>query len=161
MIVGARHFGNGWPGTGGHPWAHQGLVPAGVAAFLWASTLSISSYWAHPGALSHFPFAEVAWMVASPLATGCVVVGAVKILRRLDVSTRVLLYERRLGRVATGATALFLIGSCCWVVDGGPGPRNLFHVGVIDIAGLATMTVASLVAHRAVRQAGRNPLICS
>jgi len=161
MIIGARHFGNGWPGTGGHPWAHQGLVPAGVAAFLWASTLSISSYWAHPGALLAFPLAEVAWMVASPVALGCVVVGATKILRRLDVSPPVLRYERRLGRVAAGATALFLVGSCCWIVDGGPGPGNLFHAGAIDVAGLATMTAASVVAHRAVRQTRRSALTCS
>jgi hypothetical protein len=161
VIVGARHFGNGWPGTGGHPWAHQGLVPAGVAAFLWASTLSISSYWAHPGALLAFPLTEVAWMVASPLAMGCAVVGGTKVLRRLDLSAPVLRYERRLGRIAAGATALFLIGSCCWIVDGGPGPGNLFHAGAIDVAGLAAMTVASVVAHRAVRQAGRGTLSCS
>ena len=42
MIVGGRHFGNGWPGTGGHPSARTGLVPGGVAAFSWASTLSVS-----------------------------------------------------------------------------------------------------------------------
>src|SRR5580693_5889932 len=54
-IVGGRHFGNGWPGTGGHPWARTGLVPGGVAAFSWASTLSVSSFWAHPAALASFP----------------------------------------------------------------------------------------------------------
>lgn len=37
VVIGGRHFGNGWPGTGGHPWAHQGLVPGGVAAFSWAA----------------------------------------------------------------------------------------------------------------------------
>lgn len=41
MIVGGRHFGNGWPGTGGHPWARTGLVPGGVAAFSWACTLAV------------------------------------------------------------------------------------------------------------------------
>ena len=64
MFVGGRHFGNGWPGTGGH---RPGLVPGGIAAFSWASTLSVSSYWAHPGALAGFPAAELAWMAASPL----------------------------------------------------------------------------------------------
>ncbi len=24
VVVGGRHFGNGWPGTGGHPWARTG-----------------------------------------------------------------------------------------------------------------------------------------
>ena len=43
LVIGGHHFGNGWPGTGGHPCAHQGLVPGGVAAFTWASTLWVSS----------------------------------------------------------------------------------------------------------------------
>lgn len=33
LVVGGRHFANGWPGTGGHPWALRELVPGGVAAF--------------------------------------------------------------------------------------------------------------------------------
>ena len=40
LVVGTHHFANGWPGTGGHPWAHQGVVPGGVAAYAWASTSS-------------------------------------------------------------------------------------------------------------------------
>src|SRR2546423_9118118 len=40
-ILGARHFALGWPGTGGHPWAHQHLLPGRVAAFGWAATASI------------------------------------------------------------------------------------------------------------------------
>ena len=82
MIVGGRHFGNGWPGTGGHPWARTGLVPGGVAAFAWASTLSVSSFWAHPAALAAFPAAELAWMVLSPLALACLVAGAATAVRR-------------------------------------------------------------------------------
>jgi hypothetical protein len=155
LIIGSRHFGNGWPGTGGHHWAHQGLVPGGVAAFLWASTLSVSSYWAHPGALLGFPAAEVAWMIVSPLAIVSIAVGATKILRRVEVSPRVLRYEGKLARVAAGAMAVFLVGSCCWIVDGGSGPRDLFHAGAIDVAGLAMMTGASVVAHRAARIARR------
>jgi hypothetical protein len=152
LIIGARHFGNGWPGTGGHPWPQQGLVPGGLAAFLWASTLSISSYWAHPATLLAFPRAEVAWMVVSPVAMACAIVGATKIVRRLEMSRKLLHYEGRLGMVAAGAMALFLAGSCCWIVDGGPGPRNLFHAGAIDVSGLALMTAVSLVALRAVQR---------
>lgn len=155
LIVGSRHFGNGWPGTGGHHWVHQGLVPGGVAAFLWASSLSISSYWAHPGALLGFPAPEVAWMVVSPLALVGMVVGATKILRRVELSARVLRYEGQLGRIAVAAMALFVIGSCLWLVDGGPGPRNLFHAGAIDFAGLAMMTAAGVTAQRAVGGARR------
>jgi hypothetical protein len=158
LIVGARHFGNGWPGTGGHPWAHQGLVPGGVAAFWWASTLSISSYWAHPGTLLHFPADEVVWMVMSPLAMISVVVGATKILRRLELSPAVLRYERRLGHVAAMAMTAFLVGSALWVVDGGPGPRNLFHAGAIDVGALVVMTGVSLVALRSVQRARSAPL---
>jgi hypothetical protein len=153
LVVGSRHFGNGWPGTGGHQWAHQGLVPGGVAAFSWASTLSISSYWVHPGALLSFPATEVTWMAVSPVAMMCVVVGAAKTVRRLDLSPRALRYEARL----SGATALgmlvFLGASCAWIVDGGPGPRNLFHAGVIDVAGLIVMAASVAVAYRAVSRA--------
>jgi hypothetical protein len=161
LAVGARHFGNGWPGTGGHPWAQQGLVPGGIAAFLWASTLSISSYWAHPGALLGFPASEVAWMVVSPLAMVGAVAGATTTVRRLDASPRLLRYEGRLGRVAGVAMGVFLVGSCCWIVDGGAGPRNLFHAGAIDVVGLAVMVAAALVACHALdraRDAGLNRL---
>jgi hypothetical protein len=159
LVLGSRHFANGWPGTGGHPWAHQGLVPGGVAAFLWAATLSISSYWVHPGALLHFPAAEVAWMVVSPLALLAMAVGAIKIMRRLEISAAVVRYEGRLGRIAAGAMTLFLLGAWCWIVDGGPGPRNLFHAGAIDGVGLALMTVALVVAHRAARTTRRAGLL--
>ena len=153
VIIGGRHFGNGWPGTGGHPWAHQGLVPGGVAAFMWACTLSVSSYWAHPAALLAFPAAEVAWMVVSPLAMVCTVVGATKVVRRLELSPRLLRYQGRLGRVAAVAMGIFIVGSCGWIVDGGPGPRNLFHAGTIDVAGLALMALASFVALRSLHRA--------
>jgi hypothetical protein len=148
VVVGARHFGNGWPGTGGHPWFGQGLVPGGVAAFTWASTLSVSAYWAHPGALLSFPAAEVAWMAISPIAGVCLVVGAAKTVRRLDLSATVLRYEAWLGGLATIGMLVFLVGSCSWMVDGGPGPRDLFHAGAIDVAGLAVMAGALAVAQR-------------
>ncbi|MGD0391991.1 MAG: hypothetical protein ABSC41_05050 [Acidimicrobiales bacterium] len=155
VTVGARHFGNGWPGTGGHPWFGQGLVPGGVAAFTWASTLFVSSYWAHPGALLSFPVAEVAWMAVSPVAVICLVVGAAKTVGRLDLSPRVLRYEAWLGGMATVGMLIFLVGSCCWLVDGGPGPRNLFHAGAIDLAGLVVMASSLAVAHRATYRSAR------
>ena len=84
LILGTHHFANGWPGTGGHPWAHQGIVPGGVAAYAWASTLFLSSYWLHPAALTNFPAVEVAWMFACPLALASVIVGVAKLVRRLE-----------------------------------------------------------------------------
>ena len=153
MFAGGRHFGNGWPGTGGHPWARQGLVPGGMAAFSWASTLSVSSYWAHPSALASFPAAELAWMALSPLAMAGLVVGAAALVRRTELSARVLDYETRLGTAACAAMAVFLGGCCAWIVDGGPGPRNLFHAGAIDAAGTVVMTIAFVAARQAARTA--------
>ncbi len=155
LVVGALHFGNGWPGTGGHPWHHQGLVPGGVAAFTWASTLWVSSYWAHPGALLSFPTIEVAWMAISPAAVACLVIGPAKSVRRLELSPAVLGYETWLGRVATVAMLGFVTGSCFWLVDGGPGPRNLFHAGVIDGVGLTVLAAALAVAHTATGRSRR------
>jgi hypothetical protein len=153
MFVGGRHFGNGWPGTGGHPWARQGLVPGGVAAFSWASTLFVSSYWAHPSALASFPAAELAWMALSPLAVAGLVGGAVSLVRRTEFSARVLDFETRLGAAACATMAVFLTGCCAWILDGGPGPRNLFHVGAIDTAGTVVMTIALVAAWQAARTA--------
>jgi hypothetical protein len=158
LIVGGHHFGNGWPGTGGHAWAQQGLVPGGVAAFTWASTLSITSYWAHPDALASFPAAELIWMALSPAAVVCAVVGAAKTVRRLDLAPPVLRFEACLGRVAAFAMIAFFVGSCSWVIDGAPGPNNLFHTGAIDVAGLVLMGVSVAVAHRAVDRARRGGL---
>ena len=155
MFVGARHFGNGWPGTGGHVWARPGLVPGGVAAFSWAATLSVSAYWAHPAALTAFPVAELAWMAISPVAMGCVAAGTAMTIRRAGLPASVLRYEIRLGVAACATMVVFLSGCCAWLIDGGPGPRNLFHGGAIDIVAAAVMAVAFAVAQQAVRQAQR------
>jgi hypothetical protein len=153
MFAGGRHFGNGWPGTGGHPWAQQGLVPGGVAAFSWASTLFVSSYWAHPGALAGFPVGELAWMALSPLALVGLVGGAATLVRRTDLSPRVLDFEARLGTAACASMVVFLGGCCAWILDGGPGPRNLFHAGTIDAAGAVVLAIAFLAARQAARMA--------
>lgn len=153
LIIGARHFGNGWPGTGGHPWADQGIVPGGMATFMWASTLSVSAYWMHPGALSSFPMTEVAWMAISPIAIVCVVLGAASAVRRLELSPKVLRYESRLGSLASFAMIIFLTGCCFWIVDGGTGPRDLFHIGAINIVEVVMMGLAFAVARLAVHRA--------
>lgn len=149
LMVGTHHFANGWPGTRGHPWADQGFVPGGVAAYAWASTLYVSSYWLHPAALTRFPDGEVAWMLVSPLATAALILGATRLVRRVDLSPGVIRYERRLGLLAAVTTAVFFTGAALWVVDGGPGPRNLFHIGSIDIVELVALALLVLVAARA------------
>jgi hypothetical protein len=153
LIVGSRHFANGWPGTGGHPWAHQGLVPGGIAAFAWASTLSVTSYWAHPSALSAFPPAEVAWMFISPFALCSAAVGLVKVVRHVELSPRALRFEILVGSTAAVVMEVFLGAACWWVLRGSPGPRGLFRTGSIDVVALLLMAGALVVALRTTHRA--------
>ena len=151
--AGARYFANGWPGTGGHSWPQQGLVPGGAAAFGWAATLSVTSYWAHPAALLAFPASEIAWMVISPAALSCLAAGLVATVRRLDLEGRALRYQARLGCMAAGTMALFLAGAACWVGGGDSGPGILFRAGSIDVAALAGMALALAAAWHAAHRA--------
>jgi hypothetical protein len=157
-FTGGRHFGNGWPGTGGHAWGHPGLVPAGPAAFSWASTLFVSAYWAHPSALGAFPAAELAWMTVSPLALAAVVAAAATIVRRAELSPAVLRFEIRLGSTACAAMTVFLAGCCCWLAAGDWAQHDPFHFGTIDVAGIAVMTVALAVAQHAAHRARQTGL---
>lgn len=155
VFTGGRHFGNGWPGTGGH----GGLIPGGLAAFGWATTLSDSSYWAHQGALSGFPAAEVAWMAVSPLALAAAVASAVVIVRRLELPLPVLAFETRLAAVACAVMVVILAGCGCWVAtegQSGDGQPGLFHAGLIDVVGIAALALALAVAVQAVRTANRS-----
>ena len=157
VVLGSRHFANAWPGTGAHPALPHGFLPAGLAAFSWAGTLSVSSYWAHPGALAAFPAAEIAWMAVSPVALVAAVAGVAGLVRRLDLSPRVLRYEAWLASAAAAAMAVFLAGACCWVLAEGSGP-GLFHAGAIDIASLAVMMLALSTAQRATALARKSVL---
>jgi hypothetical protein len=148
LAAGSHHFQNAWPGTGAHPWAGHGLVPAGVAAFSWAATLWVSAYWAHPAALAAFPAAEIAWMAVSPAALIAAVAGVAGLVRRLDLSPRMLRYEVWLASGAAAAMIVFLAGACCWVLAPGSG-SGLFHAGTIDAASLAIMVLALSMARRA------------
>ena len=147
LFIGGRHFGNGWPGTGGH----HGLVPGGLAAFEWATSLSVSAYWAHPGALAAFPAPELAWMFLSPLALIAAVAGAAVLIRRAGLSPRVLAFETRLAVAACAVMAVFLAACCDWIATG--GQRSLFHAGLIDVAGTAVLGLAFAVAVQAARTA--------
>jgi hypothetical protein len=156
LILGAKHFENGWPGTGGHHWANQGMVPGGCAAFVWAATLSITSYWAHPGALHTFPTSELAWMAASPLAVLGLVAGAVGVLRRITLPLRLARFELRCGVASLMGMSVFLLGAVAWLTDRAPRPAsipsNLFHVGAIDVVGAVVMSGSALIAWVAVRR---------
>ncbi|HSZ40543.1 MAG TPA: hypothetical protein VK817_11340 [Trebonia sp.] len=147
LFLGGRHFGNGWPGTGGH----HGLVPGGLAAFEWALSLSVSSYWAHPAALAAFPATELAWMAVSPAALAVAVASAAICVRRVALPPGILRFEARLAVAACAVMTVFLAGCCWWVATG--GQRNLFHAGLIDVAGICVLALALLAARRAARQA--------
>ena len=151
LFIGGRHFGNGWPGTYGHPWPGQGIVPGGLAAFTWASTLSITAYWAHPSALVGFPKMELAWMAISPVALVAVVTGAGQLLRRIALTSRVAACLGLLLKVAAGAMVTSICGAWVWIIDGGAGPRGLFHSGVVDFIALAAMSLALLIAVSSLR----------
>jgi hypothetical protein len=157
LAAGSHHFQNAWPGTGAHYWAQRGLVPVpgGVAAFSWAATLSVSSYWAHPAALAAFPAAEVAWMAVSPLALIALAVGIAGMVRRLDLAPGLLRYEAWLASGAAVGMVVFLAGASCWVLAEGSSP-GLFHAGAIDVGSLAVMMLALSVARRATGRTGRS-----
>ncbi|MDA8319994.1 MAG: hypothetical protein M0030_09350 [Actinomycetota bacterium] len=158
LVIGGRHFGNGWPGTGGHLLPHQELVPGGVAAFCWAATLWVTSYWLHPAALAAFPAAELTWLAISPAAVGAVVTGVLRVLARIELSPRALRCEMVLGSVALAGMAAFLLGAVLWVTSAPAALPALLHAGLIDRAALAALTLAGAVTLAAARRM-RGPAI--
>ena len=50
--------------------------------------------------------------------------------------------------------AAFFTGAGLWVFDGGAGPRNLFHIGAIDIVDLGAIVLAMALTGLAVRRVG-------
>lgn len=153
LVIGGHHFENGWPGTGGHLLAPQGGVPGGVAAFGWAATMWISSYWAHPAALGAFPAIQIAWMVLCPIAIGCMLAGSVQLLLRVRLSPRAFRYEMRLISLAWAGLAAVLSGALCWLLSAdAAGSGTLFQVGAIDRASFAVLSIAVLGCAAAARQ---------
>jgi hypothetical protein len=154
VVWGSVHFGHHWPGTGGHAWPQRGLVPGEVGRFCWAATLWVSAYWAHPRSLLAFPRTELAWMVFSPLALAAVFAGGLRAVSALSVwlTPRALRWETWLAAAATVVMAVFLAGAGGWVISGRPDAHGLFGTGAIDVAGLAVMTAAFLVAASALRR---------
>jgi hypothetical protein len=155
LALGAKHFQNSWPGTGGTG-AEHGLVPGGMAAFGWASTLSVTSFWAHPGLLGRFPAAELAWMMLSPVA-GIALAGAlVTTVRRLSLPRRLVGYLGRLARGAWWASAAFAAGAAMWML-GRSSTAGLFRPGLVDGAELVIMMLALAVALSASRSLRAGP----
>jgi hypothetical protein len=153
LVIGGRHFENAWPGTGGHLLAAQHLVPGGIAAFGWATTMWITSYWAHPAILAAFPAAQVAWMAVTPVAAACLITGLAGVLRQLQRSRQAIAFETWLGRIAGAGMIIFFCGVLRWLSAAGSGSRPAFHIGSIDVAGLAVLMLVVAAGMRAVRRA--------
>jgi hypothetical protein len=147
LIMGARHFQNSWPGTGGTGAEHS-LVPGGIAAFGWSSTLSVSSFWVHPALLSRFPVGELGWMAASPVAAVTLIIAVATVIRRLGLAGGLLRYLTLLARGACLAAAVFLAGATIWVVGQGGAPAGLFRPGLVDGGELLIMALALTAAAR-------------
>ena len=62
-------------------------------------------------------------------------------------------YQARLGGAAAAVMAVFLTGAACWVLAGGPAPRNLFRSGAIDMLALIMMALALAAGWRALHRA--------
>jgi hypothetical protein len=148
LVVGTRHFQNAWPGTGGTGGMH-GVVPAGIAAFGWASTLAVSSFWVHPALLGILPGPMLAWMTLSPFAVLGLVTGFAAAVRRLALSATLLRYLSRLALAAVVAAVPLLAGAASWVLASASEQPSLFRPGLINGAELAMMALALVVAMRA------------
>jgi hypothetical protein len=153
LYLGCRHFGAGWPGTGGHPWSGRGLVPGWLARLGWAGTLWLSSYWAHPAALRSFPVAELVWMALSPAIWVALVTAGLRLFSRIGQGPRRQWWTLTVGAVAVALMCVFLAGAGMWVLTSEPGPRNLFAVGMIDLVVVVvlagTLIGATHMLHRA------------
>jgi len=153
LAFGAHHFLYQWPGSGGH--GEGGtlfpVIPAGLQAFAWSLTywFSVHWFWLATG-LGGW---EAAWIAASPVALAAAATAAVTLMRRAELSPRLLAYETRLAVAACAVMGVFLGGCGCWVYVGrSPG---LAHAGQIDIAAAVLLALALAAAYQAQRTALR------
>jgi hypothetical protein len=142
FVLAGIHFAPHWPGAGGHSWGAKNVAPSGLAAFAWATTVSLTTYWAHPAKLVAFPAGQLAWMVGAPFALTVILGGVVTIVRRAHLSASVLRYELRLARIAAFAMLTILGGAACWLLSGNSAPNNLYATGTIDLGEVAVMALA-------------------
>ena len=154
LLAGGRHFENNWLGTGGH----HALIPSGVAAFVWALTLFVSSYWGHPAMLATLPVDERVWMTLSPLVLAAAVASAAVLVRRVRLSPRVAAFEACLGLAASVAMAAFVVCYGVWIAERvrlEPGLPAGISVGATNATIIALLALALTVAAQAARMAFR------
>jgi hypothetical protein len=154
LFVGGRHFENNWIGTGGH----HALIPSGVAAFIWALTLSITSYWGHPALFGTLPADERAWMALSPFVLAVAVASCTVLVRRARLSRWVAAFEAGLGLVACVTMAAFVACYGVWIaarVRLHPDLPVGISVGATNATIVALLVLALAVAAQAARMAVR------
>jgi hypothetical protein len=154
LFAGGRHFENNWLGTGGH----HALVPSGLAAFVWAVTLFVSSYWGHPAMLATLPVDERAWMTLSPFVLAAAVASAAVLVRRVRLSPRVAAFEASLGLLACVTMAAFVVCYGVWIAARArlePGLPVGISVGATNATIIALLVLAVAVAAQAARMAVR------
>jgi hypothetical protein len=154
LVAGGRHFENNWLGTGGH----HALVPSGLAAFIWAVTLFVSAYWAHPAMFATLPADERAWMAVSPIAVAVAVASGAVLLRRARLSPRVAAFEACLGLLACVAMTAFVVCYGVWITERvrlEPGLPVGLSVGATNATIIAFLVLALAVAAQAARMAVR------
>jgi hypothetical protein len=154
LCAGGRHFENNWLGTGGH----HALVPSGLAAFVWAVTLFVSSYWGHPAMLATLPVDERAWMTLSPFVLAAAVASAAVLVRRVRLSPRVAAFEASLGLLACVTMAAFVVCYGVWIAASvrlEPGLPVGVSVGATNATIIALLALALAVAAQAARMAVR------
>jgi hypothetical protein len=154
LLAGGRHFENNWLGTGGH----HALIPSGLAAFIWAVTLFVSSYWGHPTLLATLPVGERVWMALSPLVLAAAVASAAVLVRRARLSSRVAAFEAGLGLLACVTMAAVVACYGVWIAAGvrlHPDLPAGISVGATNATIIALLVVALAVAAQAARMAVR------
>jgi hypothetical protein len=154
LVAGGRHFENNWIGTGGH----HALIPSGVAAFIWALTLSITSYWGHPSLFFTLPASERAWMALSPFALAIAVASATILVRRVRLSPRVAAFEAWLGLLGCITMAAFTACFGVWLTERVglmPGLPVGISIGATNATIIALLALALAVAAQAARMAVR------
>ena len=156
LAFGAHHFIYQWPGTDGHG-ENGGLlaaVPAGVQAFAWSLSYWFSAAWAHWSWLTGFGGWELAWMAASPLALAAAMTATATLLRRVELSPRLLSYETRLAAAGCAVMGIFLVGCGYWIYTGRhpAGPIDAYP-GLTDVAATACLALALAAAYQAQRTA--------
>jgi hypothetical protein len=150
LFVGGRHFENNWLGTGGQ----HALIPSGLAAFVWAVTLFVSSWWAHPGMFATLSVDQRAWMALSPFILAAAVASAALLVRRARLAPRVAAFEAWIGLLACVAMAVFVVGYGVWIgfqAHSAPWLPLRNSVGVTDVAVVMILALALTVATGAAR----------